>query len=81
MATRHMASAAPTTWNPGDFARRRAPLYANLMKAVRMALLVAALTCLGMMLLSAIRTQADSFGTNLAVGAARAEMTEQAEGQ
>lgn len=76
MATRHMASATLTSWNPGDYARRRAPLYANLMKTVRMTLLVAALTCLGMMLLSALRAETGSTGVNLAVGAARAEGTE-----
>ena len=75
MATRHMASAA-LTWNPGYTARRRAPLYASLMKMVRMTVLVAALTCLGMTLLSALRAQTGSIGANLAVGAARAEVAE-----
>jgi hypothetical protein len=74
MATRYASAAL--TWNPGYHARRRAPLYTNLMKAVRMGLIVAALTCLGLTLLSAIRGHSDSIGASLTVGAARAEVAD-----
>jgi len=72
MATRSLATAT-LTWNPGHPARRRSPLYKNFVKAIRMALLVLALTCLGQTLLSALRTQAGSVGAGLTVAAARAE--------
>lgn len=71
--TTRPASAA-LIWNPGSHARRRSPLYSSLKKAVRMALLVAALTCLGNLLLTALRTNGDSPGIGLTAGAARAEV-------